>query len=141
MTTEAATEEASGTGGGEGARRAWRVVVVWLVFQLTLTTLPGKALPPMPGFRIDWVAHFCMYFGLGFLMARAAHRSGWSATRVALVWVAIAVFGVLDEFHEELIPGRGAELMDWAMDASGSWVGLVTGYVLMRTRWAQKLVQ
>jgi VanZ family protein len=123
------------------SRRAWWAVGVWLLFQLTLTTVPGDVLPSLPGFRIDWVAHFCLYFGLGFLIARAALVSKWSAAKLAAVWVAIAVFGVLDEFHEELIPGRGAELMDWIMDATGSWTGLVTGYVLTRTRWAQRLLQ
>ena len=114
----------------------------WLLFQLTLTTLPGDALPPLEvSFRIDWVAHLCMYFGLGFLIARAARRSNWSAARLASVWVAIAVLGVVDEFHQKFIPGREAELMDWVMDATGSWTGLVTGYVLMRARWAQKLLQ
>ena len=122
-------------------RRAWRAVGVWLLFQLTLTTIPGDVLPPLTGFRIDWVAHFCLYFGLGLLIARAALQSGWSATRLATMWVAIAVFGVLDEFHEELIPGRGAELMDWIMDATGSWTGLVTGYLLMRVRWAERLLR
>ena len=136
----AGTEGTKGTAGTKG-RRAWWAVGGWLLFQLTLTTLPGSTLPEMPGFRADWVAHFCLYFGLGFLIARAARLSGWSAARLAAVWVAIAVFGVLDEFHEELIPGRGAEVMDWVMDATGSWTGLVAGYVLMRTRWANRLLQ
>jgi len=123
-------------------RRAWMAVAVWLAFQLTLTSLPGDVLPDLGPFRIDWVAHFCMYFGLGFLIARAGLRDGWSPGRLAAVWMAIAVFGVLDEMHERwFIPGREAELMDWMMDAAGSWSGLVTGYLLMRARWAARLVQ
>lgn len=124
-----------------GPRRAWQSVVVWLLFQLTLTSLPGALLPPLGGFRIDWVAHFCLYFGLGFLVARAGVMAQWSALRLALTWIAIAVFGVVDEFHEQFIPGRGAELMDWIMDATGSWLGLVIGYVAMRARWTARLLQ
>lgn len=126
------------------SRRAWWAVGVWLVFQLTLTSLPGRTLPPLPGrLRLDWLAHFCLYFGLGVLIARAGVLGGWDARRLALVWVAIAIFGVLDEWHEAaLIPDRSAELMDWIMDSAGSWCGLAVAYSLLkRTRWAAKLLR
>jgi VanZ family protein len=61
--------------------------------------------------------------------------------RLAVTWIAIALFGVFDEFHEQFIPGRGAELMDWIMDATGSWLGLVIGYLAMRARWTAKLLR
>ncbi len=120
-------------------RRAWAAVVAWLVFQVTLTSLPGSALPHWPGWRIDWVAHFCLYLGLGALVARAACADGWPTARLVPAWAAIALFGVLDELHEIPIPGRGAELGDWLMDLAGAAVGLAAMTFLLRTRWARLL--
>ena len=117
-------------------------MIAWLVFQLTLTSLPESVLPAGPSWRIDWLAHFCMYFGLGWLVARAGMRRGWTPMTLALVWAGIAVFGVLDELHEALfIPGRAAEVMDWAMDASGSWCGLFLAYYLKGKRWAEPILR
>jgi VanZ family protein len=124
---------------GESARRAWVAVAVWLAFQLTLTTLPGSVLPPLPALRLDRVVHFGLYAVLGGLVARAALLSGWPARRVVAAWGVIVVVGVFDELHQRLIPGRGAELVDGFMDAAGAAVGLALGALVMRTRWGQWL--
>lgn len=116
-------------------------MVAWLAFQLTLTSLPGDALPPLPGFRIDWVAHFGMYAGLGFLVSRAARGERRGARWRLMIWLALAGVGVLDELHEELIPGRGAEWMDLLMDVAGAGTGLALQPLLMRTRWAATLLR
>ena len=124
-------------------RKAWWAVAGWLVFQLTLTSLPGSMIPPLPGdFRLDWVAHFAMYFGLGVLVARAGIMGGWGPGKLALMWVAIAVLGVADEWHEALlIPNRAAELMDWVMDATGAWFGLALTYLVKGKPWAAPLLR
>lgn len=124
---------------GESARRAWVAVAVWLAFQLTLTTLPGSLLPPMPAFRVDRVVHFGLYAVLGALVARGALLSAWPPRRVAAAWAVMVVLGVLDELHQRLIPGRGGEVLDALMDSAGAAVGLVSGALIMRTRWRQWL--
>jgi VanZ family protein len=130
------------TAGTVDVRRAWGVVVLWLAFQLSLTSLPGSMLPAVSWtFRIDWLAHFCMYFGLGFLLARVWQLAGRRAVLLVGVWVAIGALGAFDEWHETFIPGRGAELMDWLMDMSGSAAGLVAGTLLMRQQWAARLLR
>ena len=127
---------------GQAARRAWWAVAGWLVFMLTLTSIPGQALPDLhTWFRIDRVAHFCIYFGLGWLVARAGMMRGWSVTQLALAWVAIVVFGALDELHQVVIPNRSGDVMDWVMDASGSWLGLAMAFLLKRKSWAAPLLQ
>ena len=119
----------------ETARRAWTAVAAWAVFQLLLTSLPGPALPPVPG-RWDWVAHFGMYFVLAALLTRAAARSRWQPGRLWLVWLALVVMAALDEQHQRLIPGRDAELGDWIMDSTGAAAGLALTTRTMRTRLA-----
>jgi len=120
---------------GDRARRAWLVVTGWLVFQLTLTSLPGGTLPPMPGWRVDWLAHFCLYFGLGALAGRALLIAGRPRRWLVRAWAAIAIIGMLDELHQKLIPGRGADAVDLIMDLAGSACGLAAYTLLARTRW------
>ena len=119
----------------EATRRAWLAVAAWAAFQLLLTSLPGAALPSVPG-RWDWVAHFGIYFGLGSLVARAAARSQWKAQRMWLLWLALVAMAVLDEEHQRLVPGRAAELGDWIMDSTGAAAGLALTTLATRTRLA-----
>ena len=123
-------------------RRAWMAVVAWLVFQLTLTSLPGDLLPSINGpFRIDWVAHFSMYFGLAFLVVRVFRVAGWKLRLLLVAWAAISLLGALDELHQLLIPSRDCELGDWVMDTLGSGCGLLVGTFVTRLRWAAFLMR
>jgi VanZ family protein len=117
-------------------------VVAWLVLQLTLTSVPGDMLPSVEtAFRIDWVAHFCLYFGLAVLVVRVFRSAGWPMRLLLVAWAAIMALGVLDELHQLLIPTRDAEVGDWVMDAMGSGCGLLIGTFLARTRWAARLIR
>jgi VanZ family protein len=115
--------------------RAWLAVGAWLVVQLTLTSLPGSAMPVVSVSIYD-SGHLVMYGVLGALVARALGRSEGSAGRLALVWAAIAVFGVLDEWHQRFIPGRYPSVTDMVFDAAGAAAGLWLGALLLRRRWA-----
>ena len=110
---------------------------MWLGFHLVLTSLPPSSLPPLElGFRVDWLAHLMLGTGLGLLLAWAAGR-GSSPARLSRVWVAIALFGAFDEWHQPFF-GRTAELMDWVMYVTGGAVGLVLGRWLvgaLSVRW------
>lgn len=114
----------------QGSRRAWVTVFVWLAFVEVLTSLPGSALPLLPkmAIRIDWVAHFCLYAVLGALLARVGVLESWSRRRLVAAVVMVSLFGVLDELHQLFIPGRSAEVGDWAMDTLGS----ASGFAVLR---------
>lgn len=121
---------------GAAQSRPWAAVAVWLVIQLTLTSLPGRAIPVALPHPEDWIAHAGMYAGLGFLIARAASLGGWPARRLVWMGVLLSLLGVLDELHQLFIPGRDAELGDWAADTTGAAAGLLMGARLMTTRLA-----
>ncbi len=74
----------------------------------------------------DKAIHFAEYSVLGWLCAGAAARS-WPT---AATWrtFAFAVFvstlwGLSDEIHQALVPGRSAELADFVADFFGSAFG------------------
>lgn len=120
-------------------RGAWTAVGLWLVLQLTLTSLPGKDIPISLPHPIDWIGHFGLYFGLGALITRAASIRGWPARR--LVWVALALsaLGALDELHQLFIPGRDCQLSDWIVDTLGGSLGVFVGSRVMASRLGQWL--
>jgi VanZ family protein len=112
-------------------------VFVWLAFVELLTSLPGSALPSfsmLPSWT-DKVVHFCMYGVLGLLLARVGVLQTWSRRRLVLTVVMISLFGVLDELHQLFIPGRSAEVGDWAMDTLGSAIGFTVVTWAAGTSW------
>ncbi|MBT8452758.1 MAG: VanZ family protein [Deltaproteobacteria bacterium] len=77
--------------------------------------------------------HFVEYAVLGWLCASASRRS-WP---LAPAWrtAAFAVFvsllwGLSDEIHQALVPGRSAELNDLVADLLGSVAGAVGSHLL-----------
>jgi VanZ family protein len=74
----------------------------------------------------DKAIHFVEFGVLGWLCAGAASRS-WqseSAWRTAAFAVFVStLWGLSDEIHQALVPGRSSELADLAADFLGSVVG------------------
>ena len=112
---------------------------LWLALQVTLTSLPGKAVPIGLPHPLDWAGHFSLYGGLGFLLARVAFFRGWRLRHLVWVGVALSAWAALDELHQLFIPGRDCEFGDWAADTLGATLGLVVGTRLMTSRVARWL--
>ena len=76
--------------------------------------------------------HFVEYGVLGWLCAAASSRT-WpsaSAWRTAAFAVFISVlWGLSDEIHQALVPGRSPELGDVVADLFGSAVGAASRYI------------
>jgi VanZ family protein len=53
--------------------------------------------------------------------------------------VLLSVWAALDELHQLFIPGRSAEVGDWASDTLGASLGLLVGTRLMSSRLARWL--
>jgi VanZ family protein len=117
----------------------WAAVAVWIAIQLTLTSLPGAAMPVSLPHPVDWVGHFCLYAGLGGLIARAGAFHQWPRRKLLIAAVLISVGAALDELHQLFIPGRDAEVLDWLSDTLGAVAGLTVGFQLMKSRFAKWL--
>jgi VanZ family protein len=95
----------------------------WVAILITLTSIPNPPFHvPIP--YLDKLAHFGFYCVAGFLCALWQRESGRAlagATLYAIVFVAF--LGAVDEIHQQWIPGRSMEFLDWIADVSGGTAG------------------
>ncbi|MCA9144676.1 MAG: VanZ family protein [Planctomycetaceae bacterium] len=72
----------------------------------------------------DKVLHFGAYAGLAFLLAAALSTLRVRHGTLLLPLVVAAVYGCVDELSQMAVPGRQAEVADWAADVFGAGVGV-----------------
>jgi VanZ family protein len=82
-----------------------------------------SSLSTVPGAEHVWdkVAHAAAFGSLAALSLRAAH-GGWGPLRLAptaLASAACLAWGLLDELHQSLVPGRSPSAADVVADAVG----------------------
>jgi len=119
-----------------GKRKVWLVYVPLIIYWLILfiaTTLPAERLPSV-GFS-DKINHFIAYFVLAFLVNLTLiyqRKSRFLFEKATVATIVICLFyGVVDELHQMLIPGRFAETWDWVADALGVFAGVLIVYFLI----------
>ena len=74
----------------------------------------------------DKLLHVVEYAILSFLIARAAFNSRSLKLRThfrTLAMVLAFVYGLSDEFHQHLVPGRYADILDLLADGAGALLG------------------
>jgi VanZ family protein len=83
---------------------------------------------PLPTNVPDKPAHWVAYLGLAVLVVRAL-AGGWprpiSARVAALAWLVTVGYGVTDEIHQTLVPGRTGDVADLYADAAGATLATV----------------
>ena len=114
--------------------RRWLPPILWAAFILILTSIPGSHIPVLPIRNFDKVVHLTIYGVLGWLTARA-WMNGSRALAVAMLAIAaISLFGAMDEWHQQFIPQRSMDILDWAADTTGATAGIVLALVRARRR-------
>lgn len=152
----------TGPGAPVAGRAAWywAPVLLWLGVIWTLSGEPFSAahtsrwLDPVlrllfPGLSpadlrtvhalVRKTAHFVEFFVLGALLYRALRRGrppAWQA-RLALGAVALAaLWALVDEFRQSLVPDRTASLLDCVIDATGAAASQAVNCLRLRLRGA-----
>jgi VanZ family protein len=101
------------------------LIVYWLIL-FTATTLPAESVPSIG--VTDKLNHLTAYLILSvliFLTLFFQRKYLLTLNSVAIYTIIICfVYGIIDEVHQILIPGRNAELLDWLSDAAGSVIGV-----------------
>lgn len=116
---------------------ARRLLWVWLpaVAQMAAIYFASSIpdLGELPGGVSPDFGHFVGYALLGGLLARAladARVAGLTNRVSALAWLASAVYGATDEFHQSFVPGRTPDVNDWLVDITGAAVAVIVCRVL-----------
>ena len=115
----------------------------WLwAFALTATIVfasgnnPQSPVPTFIGF--DKVAHLGVFGLLATLVLRTHgvwRRPGW---RAVIAIGAVSLFGLTDEWHQSLTPGRSVEFADWIADTTGAVLAVA---LYLRWSWYRRLLE
>lgn len=98
---------------------------IWAFLILVVSSIPRLAPPPLGLTFTDKIAHFSEYLVLGVLSLYAFFKSGYGGRNsFKAAFLICAAFGILDEFHQYLIPGRTVEILDMVANVSGSLAGV-----------------
>jgi VanZ family protein len=90
------------------------------------------AQPPMPGGVSDVALHGWAYAGLAAIVLRALARARWDRVtlgRAVIAVLAATAYGLSDELHQRLVPGRFFDLRDLLADAVGAAAGAGAVYI------------
>lgn len=112
--------------------RPWRFALLYMALIFVISSfeveVPGVQHLPLR----DKGIHFVEYAILGWLCSAASART-WpsaSAWRTAAFAVFVSVlWGLSDEIHQALVPGRSSELGDVIADLCGSIVGAAASHL------------
>ena len=82
-------------------------------------------------------AHVVEYFVLSLLVLRAvrAGRPGWQWRWALTAALVAAGYSAIDEFHQWLVPNRGASGWDSLLDTSGALAAQVASWLWARSRF------
>lgn len=105
------------------------LAVAWMAVIYFLSSRPGSEFPATFD-GADKIVHFVVFGILGVLLAGAFGRVGreFPWRRLLLVTTAVALYGVLDEFHQAFVPGRAPSAGDVVADAAGGFVVTAVAY-------------
>lgn len=94
---------------------------------ITVSSIPDLKSPELQIIAFDKLAHLLEYAIFAFLTFRS-FANLLPNMRLGLAFVLslafLAVFAGLDEYYQRFVPGRVADLKDFAMDMTGAFVVL-----------------
>jgi len=107
-------------------------LIYWIII-FTATHIPLK---PLPGGQSKWfdkVEHCSAYAGLTVLLCAVGATWVFGPARLyGSVFGTVALYGAFDELTQVFVPGRSADLRDWAADLVGAGAGIVVFAIVQR---------
>jgi len=108
--------------------KLWLPVIGYGIVIFWVSSLPQPFGIEIEQGNIDKVLHFCEYAVLGFLLMRPLCGPNTPLTRKGAFIVALligVVYGITDELHQSIVPGRDASICDVIFDAVGTLAGII----------------
>jgi VanZ like family len=103
---------------------SWSLSLIYMAAIFSLSAQRDLSLPY--GIELkgaDFFLHIVEYGVLGLLLSWALVNSGVQKRLVLNVFLVSLFFGITDELHQYLVPGRTASLLDVTADGLGSLLG------------------
>jgi VanZ family protein len=124
----------TGTFAGDNTSRIIRPLLLWLFPQMSEERIV------LLHFLIRKLGHFTEYAVLGFLAGRAFVGSSQRLLRehwIIASAILVAVYALLDEFHQSFVTSRTASIFDCLIDIAGGLFALIClrYFRRSRTRW------
>jgi VanZ family protein len=113
----------------------WAPVVAYAA---AIFAVSSMSQPPVPGAIPDYAVHGWEYAGFALVVLRALAQAQWNrvtAGRVVLTVAIAAAYGLSDELHQRLVPGRVFDFRDLLADGVGAAVAAGTVYVARLVRF------
>lgn len=104
----------------------WLPPLIWAIIIFIGSSIPGSQIPGQVSIA-NKILHGIEYAVLGWLTARTLSRHQPPLTRGLLYAIALAVcvlYGMTDEIHQALVPGRSADYADLIADTIGGACGI-----------------
>ncbi len=102
------------------------LVVVWIIL-FVLTTVPSYVVPQYFDAQ-DKLEHLSAYFILSIFLCLTLHFQKKSIKlsnyAVLFTFIFALAYGAIDELHQQLVPGRFADITDWMADSIGAIFGV-----------------
>ena len=114
----------------------WLALVLWMILIMALNSVPGSDLPSVGDALVDYFIRQAGHVFLHMILACFAWmvaKESWKGRRAWMIAFCIAaVFSVLNEFYQRLIPDRNPNWEDVGYNLFG--VFLIMSWVAYRYR-------
>lgn len=87
-------------------------------------------IPRMPR-NFDKVIHVCAYIPLAYLFYLSLKKSGINRYTFVLAVICASIYGLTDELHQFIVPGRDASVGDFMADALGAFLGSIAARITL----------
>ena len=105
---------------------------LFLLLIISVSSIPGEAVPNVIGLTWDKLLHCIEYSILGLLGYRAYHKQ--NNFNIYLLCIAGVLFGCIDELWQRMIPGRFSSHYDIIEDGIGVICGVSIGHFIYKNR-------
>ncbi len=104
----------------------WIPAVFWMALIFYFSSLP-KVTDPFGFDPFGYWKHVAIYLVLGLFLVFGLNKSNISSRKKLILFTLVIgfVYGLSDEFHQSLVPGRFADIFDVVFDVIGSFIGAI----------------
>lgn len=110
-------------------------LIFYWIFLLIMTSIPIEKLPKLFDEQ-DKFEHFAAYFILGILLKMSSSfqkKSIFLKRNSSIISLIIIIFyGMFDEIHQLIIPGRYCDFFDFLFDFIGGAIGIILIHTLLK---------